>query len=288
MAEQSHPFNAFIRYLSAKKSVDDRALNSQVWRAMVQSLPQKPLSVLEIGAGIGTMVERLLQRQVFDQDVRYTAIDAQGANILEAGRRLHSLPSNFSLDLKTVDLFDFAAKMRGMDKWDLLIAHAFLDLVDLSETLPLIFNLLNPGGLFYFTLNFDGETIFQPTIDPTLDQKITALYHGTMNERVSSGRPAGHSQTGRRLFEALTTAGGQITAAGSSDWVVFAGPSGYIQDEAYFLHFILQTVHTALSEHPHLDQALFDNWIAQRHAQVKTGELVYIAHQLDFFGMVDS
>ncbi len=284
MADQSLPPYSFTRYLSAKKSVDDRALNAQVWEAMRRSLPGKPLRILEIGAGIGTMVERLAEKQVFGQDGIYTAIDAQAANIREADRRLQTIPSNFSLELEAIDLYDFTAREQNVRTWDLLVAHAFLDLVDLSETLPLLFSLLNLGGFFYFTLNFDGETIFQPTIDPALDEKIMALYHRTMDERVTNGRPAGHSQTGRRLFAAITAAGGEITAAGSSDWVVFAGPHGYAQDEAYFLHFILHTIHNALSGHPQLDPTRLTAWVTQRHAQVDASRLVYVAHQLDFFG----
>ena len=54
---------SLLRYLAAKKSVDDRALNWQVWQHLVAALPratpQQPLRILEVGAGIGSMVERL-------------------------------------------------------------------------------------------------------------------------------------------------------------------------------------------------------------------------------------
>lgn len=275
---------SFIRYLSAKKSVDDRSLNEQVWRSMKLALPASSLSVLEIGAGIGTMVERLHERQIFANPVTYTAIDTQPSNIDAAQQRLRHISGLYNLELEAIDLFDFAVREQGRRSWDLLIAHAFLDLVDLQTTLPLLFGLLNSGGFFYFTLNFDGETIFQPLIDPEYDTKITALYHRTMDERMIDGRPAGHSHTGRRLFKHLTGAGGEIAAAGSSDWVVFAKNGRYAADEAYFLHFIVHTVHQALQGHPELDKPLFEAWIAQRHAQIEAGTLVYIAHQLDFFG----
>jgi len=251
---------------------------------MIRSLPPSPLCILEIGAGIGTMVERLLEHQLFDNEVTYTAIDAEVSNIEEAQRRLQPTPSFLSLDLETIDLYDFAAREQGKRTWDLLIAHAFLDLVDLNNTLPILFSLLEPRGLFYFTLNFDGGTIFQPTIDPILDDKIATLYHRTMDERVSNGRLAGHSHTGRRLFARLADAGGEIISAGSSDWVVFAGKEGYVEDEAAFLHFIVHTVHQALVGHPELEKSLFEAWIAQRHTQIEARTLVYIAHQLDFFG----
>jgi SAM-dependent methyltransferase len=275
---------SFPRYLAAKKSVDDRALNEQIWQALEKALPKTPLQVLEIGAGIGTMVERIIERQLFVANVTYTAIDAQTANIKEAHRRLQTPPKSFALQLEVLDLFDFIAREKGKLTWDLLIAHAFLDLVDLTHTLPLLFSLLKPGGLFYFTLNFDGGTILQPEIDPEIDPEIIALYHRTMDERTIDDCPSGDSQTGRHMFNKVQAAGGELLAAGSSDWVVFAGEDGYSTDEAYFLHFIIHTIHQALQGHPEIDGSLFEAWIAQRHAQIEAGTLVYIAHQLDFLG----
>jgi hypothetical protein len=186
--------------------------------------------------------------------------------------------------LEALDLFDFIARKKGKRNWDLLIAHAFLDLVDLAHTLPLLFSLLRPRGLFYFTLNFDGDTILQPLIDPEIDPKIIALYHQTMDERIVHGISSGDSHTGRHMFNRMQAAGGELLAAGSSDWVVFAGKDGYPADEAYFLHFIIHTIHQVLQGHPEIDNSLFEAWIAQRHAQIEAGTLVYIAHQLDFLG----
>jgi hypothetical protein len=107
-----------------------------------------------------------------------------------------------------------------------------------------------------------------------------------MDQRLVAGAPSGDSGTGRHLFAHLRAAGVEVLAAGSSDWVVFAGPNGYAADEAYFLHFIIHTVHTALTGHPDLDAERFTAWIAQRHAQVEQGTLMYIAHQLDLLGRV--
>ncbi len=279
---------SFTRYLAAKKTIDDRALNQHVWQRMVQTLPatsrQKPLRILEVGAGIGTMVERLVERGVLTHAV-YTAIDAQASNIEQTRRRLHAIPATIRLELEAIDFFDFVAREQNVRHWDLIIAHAFLDLLDLPTALPLLFSLLPAGGFFYFTINFDGATILQPTIDATFAAQVEALYHRTMDERITAGKPSGDSQSGRHLFQLLRGVGAEILAAGSSDWVVFAGQDGYPADEAYLLHFIINTMDGALNEHPELDQTRFQAWIAQRHAQIEAGTLVYIAHQLDFFGL---
>jgi len=168
----------------------------------------------------------------------------------------------------------------------MLIAHAFLDLIDVPAALPHLLALLRPGGLFYFTLNFDGVTIFEPALDPALDAQIERLYHETMDRRIVNGLPSGDSRTGRHLFAHLRGAGAQILAAGSSDWVVFPGPAGYPADEASFLHAILQTVERALHGHPELDAAQFAAWVAARREQVERAELTYIAHQIDVLGSV--
>jgi SAM-dependent methyltransferase len=275
---------SFTRYLSAKKSVDDRALNSHVWQTLVAALPDGPLRVLEIGSGIGTMAERLVERGVLTGGT-YTAVDAEPANTAAARARLQALPAAVQLELVTDDAFSFATLEQGRRAWDALIAHAFLDLVDVTQALPRLLALLRPGGLCYFTINFDGATILEPAIDPAFDAQIEALYHQTMDERITNGRPSGDSRTGRHMFGHLRRAGVDVLAAGSSDWVVFAAAGGYPEDEAYFLHFIIHTLHQALAGHPALDGRLFEAWIAQRHAQIEAGTLVYVAHQLDFVGV---
>lgn len=306
---------SFIRYLSSKKSVDDRALNHAVWEQMADALPPaspgEPLHVFEAGAGIGTMLERMLERGLLRQ-ARFTALDAQVENIrhtrmrlarwgIEHGYSVAETPKGLrftregqviDLELVAEDVFDFIQHEAGHQTWDLLVAHAFLDLLDVPAALPQLFWLLRPGGLFYFTINFDGLTALEPHIDPIYDESILALYHRSMDERLVDGRPSGDSRTGRHLFAQLRTAGAQVLAAGSSDWVIFADPAGYPsghpggypEDEAYFLHFIINTIHLALAGHPELDAARFQAWMAERHAQVERGELVYIAHQLDILG----
>src|SRR5258705_288990 len=111
-------------------------------------------------------------------------------------------------------------------------------------------------------------------------------YHRDMDERVRYGRPAGESRTGRRLFRYLRAAGAPALAAGSSDWVVSAGRDGnYPGDEAYFLRSILSTIQNALrSRQDRVEPADLANWLAVRGRQLAAGELVYIAHQLDFVG----
>ena len=302
---------SFTRYLAAKKGVDDRSLNCHVFETLRRSLASfigpDPLRVLEIGCGLGTMVVRLLDRGLLHRPTVYTGIDLEPENIAGARERLRSYAARrgypftaeagvlhlgpapeekVSVALEAIDLHDFLRREQGRRTWDLLIAHAFLDLVDLPTTLPPLLSLLEKGGFCYFTLNFDGATILLPPLDPEFDRQIEGLYHQTMDLRVIQGRPSGHSRTGRLLFRELPAAGAQILAAGGSDWVVHPGPEGYPGDEAYFLHFIINTVATALAGHPQLPEDRFRNWVAERHRQIDRRELIYLARQLDFLGYV--
>ena len=201
------------------------------------------------------MIERMLDEGLLDSAI-YIAVDEMEENRIHARKRMrawaadhgmifveHSVDKweisgrdkRIEIGFKNEDFFDFASGEKG--KFDLIIASAFLDLVDIQLTLPMMAGLLEKGGLFYFTINFDGLTVLEPVIDEELDELILRQYHKTMDERLINGKRSGDSRAGRHLFTCLKEAGMQILDAGSSDWVVFAGPNGYRPDETYFLAF---------------------------------------------------
>ncbi|MFZ1753334.1 MAG: class I SAM-dependent methyltransferase [Caldilineaceae bacterium] len=287
---QTLPFS-FPRYLAAKKSVDDRALNRLVWQRLAdevaaQTSGGQPLDVLEIGAGIGTMAERVMAWGLLEQ-ARYTALDNEAENVAAIRARLGTgRGAGLDLAVEQADVFDFARRPHNQARYDLLIAHAVLDLFDVPAALPRLLRMVKPDGLCYFTINFDGATIFEPVIDAGLDAQIEALYHRSMDERITDGQPSGDSRTGRHLFHLLPAAGVEILAAGSSDWVVFGSAGEYPQDEAYFLHCILHFIESTLRGHPELDPEIFTDWLSTRRQQIGSGELVYIAHQTDFVGRI--
>jgi SAM-dependent methyltransferase len=244
-------------------------------------------SILEIGSGVGTMIDRILAWHLLPKRGEYTAIDSSPENVAFAQMRLREISSqSINVHLEAIDVFDFIKQREPNAGYDLLIAHAFLDLIDLTTSLSLILSLIRPGGHFYFTINFDGETILEPAIDPAYDALVIELYHRTMDAREVAGRHSGDRHTGRHLFHLLQTAGAQIKAAGSSGWTVFAGSGGYPEDEAYFLHFIIHTIESALKDHPEIDAPRFASWIDTRHTQIEQKELIYIAHQIDFVGTI--
>lgn len=288
----------YTRYLAAKTTVDDRALNRQVLAEVRRLMPSYAPRILEVGAGLGTMAARLTEWQVLKAgeyvvlDVDQRLLDdsrhwlAQWA--AAAGVRFEPLPDGclvgaLRVRLVHAELGQYLAATGG-GAVDLLVAHAFLDLVDLPTVLPALLGLLAPGGVYWFTINYDGESVFLP--EHPYDDAVLRAYHQDMDERVRFGRPAGDSRTGRHLLGRLYAVGAPPLAVGSSDWVVHPGPPGtYAHDEAYFLASILQTLQDALAAHP--DRVRSDDlgcWLADRRRQLAAGELVYIAHQLDVAG----
>ncbi|MGK5114391.1 MULTISPECIES: hypothetical protein [unclassified Geodermatophilus] len=287
--------HTYTGYLAAKKSVDDRALNRHVLAELCRLMPPGPARVLEVGAGLGTMVARLLEWQVVTVG-EYTLLDVDRRLLRDSrawlgewatarGLPTEPLPDGVRLgDLRVrlveAELGDYLEAGHG-EEVEVVIANAFLDLVDVPAVLPALFRLLVPGGVYWFTINFDGESIFQP--DHPRDDEVLGAYHRSMEERVRYGRPAGESRTGRHLFGHLCATGAPPLASGSSDWVVHARPDGtYPDGEASFLESILQTIQDELTDRVEPD-ALAD-WLAVRRRQVAAGELLYIAHQLDFTG----
>lgn len=298
----------YTRYLSAKKTLDDRSLNKHVWNNLSRSLQQlslnNTLNVLELGAGIGTMIERMIEHGLLNNAV-YSAIDIDSKNIDEAssrlkkwarfnGFRIFPIRNNLftikndqkkiTVNLEVKGLSEFMNRKKNYRKWDLLVAHAFLDLIDLPSSIPSILKLLKPNGLFYFTLNFDGMTIFQPEIDANLEEQIITQYHKTMDQRYVKGKLSGDSKTGRNLYCLLRNSETEIIDIGSSDWIVFPRKKGYFADEAYFLHYIINTIYQALRVDPLLNKNDMLKWIEKRHVQIDHKELIYITHQLDYLG----
>jgi SAM-dependent methyltransferase len=290
--------SGYARYLAAKTTVDDRALNQHVLAELRRLMPAGEPRVLEVGAGLGTMAARLMDWGVagageyilLDADRHLLDCSRQWLRDWAAARSLRGdlLPDGLQVgDLRVrlvpAELGRYLQADHGALA-DVLIANAVLDLVDVPAVLPGLLRLLVPGGVYWFTINYDGETIFMP--GHPHDDKVMRAYHRDMDERVRYGRPAGDSRTGRRLFHYLRAAGAPPLAAGSSDWVVSAGPDGsYPGDEAYFLRSILSTIRNALrSRQDQVEPADLADWLAVRGRQLAAGELVYIAHQLDFVG----
>jgi SAM-dependent methyltransferase len=270
-------------------------------RTLHRDPSDRPLHVLEAGAGIGTMIERLFDRGALSR-ADYLAIDRDPDNLETAAARLEAWATRRGLQWQSVRHDDWRLADGGVDlriRWraaslfdlpalpgnqDLVLAHAFLDLVDLEQALPRLLGSLRPGGVFYFSLNFDGLTAFLPALDKDLDDAILRAYHATMDRKGPEGSAGGGSRTGRRLLTQLPQYGGRVLDAGSSDWIVFPTDRGYSADEEIFLQTMIRFVEEALRQDAAIDSRHLDTWLERRRAQFDAHQLAFLAHQIDVVG----
>ncbi|MDG5759459.1 class I SAM-dependent methyltransferase [Natronococcus sp. A-GB1] len=298
-------------YLEVKRTVDDRALNRRVLERFVAELDARssPVRIVEIGAGIGTMIARLAAWDCLPEEVAYRAVDRDDESIRRARERVpewlegagyaverpedergettllaRSDTTRIEVTLEVADGFEIE------DRADAVIASAVLDIVDLERAMPAIEGLLEPDGLLYAPITFDGGTTFAPR-DP-VDDRIERRYHHHMD----AVRSAGGSRVGRELLWRLPDAGWSVLEAGGSDWVVrpraegSGAKTGYPDGERTFLEGLLETIDGALAELAgnELDSELVDlvpgerrRWLERRRNELEREELVFVAHNLD-------
>src|ERR1700685_3474516 len=143
-SEEAWTTSGYARYLAAKTTVDDRALNGHVLAELRRLMPAGAPRVLEVGAGLGTMVARLMDWGVVGTG-EYILLGAD-RQLLEDSRRwlrdwaaARGLRSDLLPDeLQVGDLrvrLEHAELGRDLGagsetRADVLIANAVLDLVD--------------------------------------------------------------------------------------------------------------------------------------------------------------
>jgi len=296
--------DGFQRYLRAKRTVDDRSLDRRLLDRLRDGLDGRaagrdgPLRVLEVGAGIGTMVERSLEWNLLPKsDVVYTAVDIEAANVETLARRLPEWAAERPVEARRegpvveldgpertvtvepvgADAERFVAERDG--EWDLLVGMALLDVLGM-DALGTLLSGLAPGGWWYFPITFDGGTRFAP--DHSDDDAVERHYHRHVDEKPGGDSRAGHHALGRlQAMDAVSVAG-----VAGSDWVVYPRDGEYSADEAYVLEYILDTVETAVGDLDRrtLDDETLGEWLATRREQLARAELTYVTHQLDLLG----
>ena len=295
--------DSFQRYLAAKRTVDDRALDRRVLDELSETLAERataqsgPLTVLDVGAGIGTMLARFLEWDILPPGtIRYTAVDLEAENVDAlvphlrewASDRDCSIPATNPLTLDTGgrrvevrttvdDATEYATEHRG--EYDLLVGAALLDVFDL-DGLGALLSALADGGMYYFPIVFDGATRFLPP--HPADRTIEGHYHDHMDQKSGGDSRAGDAV----LYRLQMLSGTTLRAVAGSDWVVRPVDGSYPADEAYFLSFILDTVEQAVGEMPDSDPETLARWLRARREQLDRADLSYTTHQLDFLGHV--
>jgi len=269
-------------YLEAKRTIDDRSINPTVWQQMLRAVAEREgdlLQIAEIGAGTGTMIDRLREWGMFDPAIlrgRRVQYDGWEINADTAALLQKRVEASAEIHTGRVHVGDVRERDREA-KFDLVIANAVLDLFAPEAMAELIHAMLTPNGLLYASIVFDGVTLMEPTIEPAVDAEVLQLYHRSMTQGF-----------GRRHVWALHDAGFDIREIGSSDWIIPPRRKGPTEDERTLVETILDMMETSVSEQITSggDSAITVNdlsrWIALRREQLHRGALLFEAHQLDF------
>lgn len=297
----------FRDYLEAKMSVDDESLNKRVFSEFTNALSKtsSPI-VLDVGTGTGAMIRRIIKSAPLESAVFY-GIDASRELLDEARRRIGALLKELGFAVKggdqimsashgaraievhlvTGDLFD--EKMQGtLEKIGFtgVTSHAFMDIVPVAGTLELFAHLLEKGGLFYSTINYDGTTEFLPFFeDRAFEELLLRVYNRSMDERTVVSKPTGGSRTGSRLYDETSKHGFDVIGYGSSDWSVFPWNGDYSRDEEIFLNSLLLTMYEEGLRHPEIDRYPLSAWYAARSEAVEERRLSLLTHQTDLIAV---
>ena len=136
------PYHDFPRYLAAKRSVDDRALNRPVWDSLRRALPAGRQRVLEIGAGAGLNLrhyDRACVTEVLGLDVSAPLLRQAEVEAARLGLPFTPL------------LLDAAAIPLPAESVDtVLVTFTLCSIALLSPALADMRRVLRPGGRLLF------------------------------------------------------------------------------------------------------------------------------------------
>jgi len=245
-------------YLDAKRALDDRSLDREVLDRFAAELPREP-TVLEVGAGTATMVERLVDWGVLDGG-RWVAVDAHEAALAAGEARIGDACGDVTVEYRVADAFDFAAEAAAAgERFDAVVGCAFFDVVDAA---PAVDALADVAPVAYAPITYDGETRFAPA-DPD-DEAVLDRYHRHMRE-FRTGGPEGAAALAREAT---------VIAEGPSPWAI---EPPYESGERTVLSHLLDTVKDAVGE-TGLDAS---GWAERRREALGDGRLRYEAANRD-------
>jgi len=291
----------FADYLTAKYTLDSRSLNPDIYQCLVSELKAKTqLRWLDMGTGSAAMLRRLVNAIAIESidaigidnnpallelgestterwlsDQGYSIKHQDGALLAQLGEKYLQL----RFDCRSV--LD-AIPQNHRSNFNLVTAHAFMDLVPPAPITDSIANYLSAGGLFYGTLNYDGETALIPEYrDENFENKLLANYDQSMEIRRLNGAKTGGAKSARRLLSVLENKGFKVIAYGSSDWNITPIRGRYRDSDQTCIAALLEMINKEATRKPEIDFERLDAWYADRLSRVEKHQLGMIIHQLD-------
>lgn len=295
----------FSDFLEAKFDLDERSLNADVRRACIERIaPRDSLRWLDVGSGTGAMVRRLLRSGIRASEWSITALDRDprlldraaerlAIELAERGCRVRRGPGRIDaedgarwvrVEFRCGDVLRFEPSPDT--GYDLVTAHAFMDIVPMASTLARFARWLARDGLLYATLNYDGDTALFPLYDDeAFERDVLARYDESMELRRVDGQASGGARSGRRLHRMLCDAGFDVVAFGSSDWNITPSQRRYRNGERLVLAVLLDAMRDECRGQPHIDVDRLATWHRDRSDRLDAGGLGAIIHQLDLLAL---
>ena len=293
-------------YLEAKRRVDTRCMNRHVFAEFKRNLRGRAdmedgAVVLDLGTGTGLMLRKIISLNPRGKTTLY-GIDRNEENcaaaraliereLVESGYEIRSSggscaakkgDARLTVTVIHGDFLDEPLPAVRDEACGFVTAHAVMDLVPLGKTIERVRALLEPGGVFYAPINYDGvTTLLPPYGNGVFENSLLALYNESMNRRSAGGEPTGGDRTGSGLYQELENRGFSILGFGPSDWLVFPRNGSYPSSDRRFLRYILHMIFKEGDRVKRKEGKRLRLWYERRLSDIESGKLTLLTHQTD-------
>lgn len=281
----AHTFN-YPRYLKALEPVSARAQSDTLYQQFLEGLALRagatdtPLHVLEIGAGRGDQMRRILD----DAAARgikldYTALEPASANrsVAESEAKAYQAGPH-TVTIAPDSFLAFATKQAL--PYDAVVARSVLDLMPLREALTAIGKSLSEHGMLYAPLTFALGTSLSPhpgDRSASTESKIKSVYHQSIYQKTNLKKG---SYPAQEIVHWANEKGARVDVRGS-DWVIAPSKKKYRNDESYVLQSVLAFMHDEAEQADAVPHSDLDAWWTTRMRMLHNNTLIYTANQFD-------
>jgi ubiquinone/menaquinone biosynthesis C-methylase UbiE len=273
---------SFADYLAAKFALDERSLNREVRGAFLEGLQRLPhIECLDVGAGTGATLRRLLQSGL-STPLSVTLLD-RDRDLLEQARagmagwlQASAMPPAIRFAAEALE------DHRPDRRYNVITAHAFLDITPLTQALRLFSGWLQPGGYLYASLNYNGATVLADAYeDGAFEGQLLDYYNHTMETRRVDGQVTGGAYCGQRLTALLPEFGFSVLTCGNSDWHIAPLQGRYRDNDAVCLTALLEMIRSEAQRSDLFRREELERWHDDRQRRVEEGRLAMHVHQTD-------
>lgn len=292
---------SFREFLEAKYLLDERSFNQSVQSIFLTELKSREkVAALDVGTGMGAMLQRLILSGSAPS-LKLVGVDQDAELIKAAGSKILSLLKNQHYEVtqdgqstigskparKIEVILDHCTHEKffhrhANDRFDIITANAFMDLIPLDTTVRLFGDHLAHNGLFYAAINYDaGTTLFPSYPDEQFEDELLQAYDASMEARMACNRRTGGAKSGRRLLSAMQNVGLDVIAYGSSDWNITPIRGKYLDQDKTCVFYLLELLRKEGERQPSLDSRKLSHWFETRLGLTQQNRLGIIVHQLD-------